>query len=149
MGEVRALKGESQPAFEEKLDQLKQLRQLRESYQTEITTIVNNLKGLDCKSEAELDSKIREFEEKIASGTAPIREERQIVQNISKLSAQREKIREYTSQEARLATLKTEKQRVSGLLQFSRSVAIVIARLHMHITFLYSVLAGPVSHSGG
>ena len=52
MSQARSLKDTCQPEFEEKLNRLKQLRDLRTGYQDKISTIKNNIKGLECKTEA-------------------------------------------------------------------------------------------------
>lgn len=52
--------------YQEKLNRIKQLKTLRQSYLDKIKEIKDNLQGLDCKSELELDNKIRDLELKIS-----------------------------------------------------------------------------------
>ncbi len=66
MGEARGLKETSEPEFQEKSERMKELRALRSSYLDRIREIKDNLTGLDCKSEQELDDKIRALEHRIA-----------------------------------------------------------------------------------
>jgi hypothetical protein len=54
--------------------------------------ITANLKGLDAKSETELDNKIKEMEHKMTHEGVPIAEERKMVQLIAKLNQQRERV---------------------------------------------------------
>lgn len=89
MGVARGLKDGSQPEFEEKLTRLRQLRDLKDNYLNRMKAIRENLRGLDCKSEEELDAKVRELEAKITHEGVALREEKQIVQQISKLQQQR------------------------------------------------------------
>lgn len=92
MGLARGLKDGSQPEYEEKLERLRQLRTLKDNYIARMQSIREDLKGLDCKSEAELDAKIKEMENKISHEGVALREEKQIVQNIAKLQKQREQV---------------------------------------------------------
>lgn len=66
MGEARSLKETAEPEYQEKLARIKQLKDLRETYLNRIKEIKGNLQGLECKSEEELDAKIRELENKIS-----------------------------------------------------------------------------------
>lgn len=54
--------------------------------------ITANLRGLDAKSEAELDGKIKDMEHKMTHEGVPIAEERKMVQLIAKLNQQRERV---------------------------------------------------------
>lgn len=92
MGVARGLKDGSQPEFEEKLERLRQLRTLRDNYIARMQSIKEDLRGLDCKSEAELDSKVKELENKITHEGVALREEKMIVLQISKLQKQREAV---------------------------------------------------------
>ena len=93
MAEARSLKDGSGPEYEEKNKHLRQLRDLRNSYNKQVAEIRANLKGLDCKSEAELESRIKEMEYKIVHESTVLREEKQMVAQIAKLNSQREKVR--------------------------------------------------------
>jgi hypothetical protein len=98
--EARSLKDGSGPEFEEKNKHLRQLRDLRNSYNKQVAEIRVNLKGLDCKSEEELDGKIRDMEHTIAHVGASLTEEKKMVVMISKLNQQREKVRQATPRQA-------------------------------------------------
>jgi hypothetical protein len=116
ISEARSLKGASQPEFEEKLNRLKQLRDLRNGHVNKIQEIKAKVRGLDFKTEAELDERIRQQEEKIRFGSIPLREEKMVVQEISKLKAQREKIKEYELQKATLVELEAESAKVKAMM---------------------------------
>ncbi|KAG2433500.1 hypothetical protein HYH02_012618 [Chlamydomonas schloesseri] len=116
LGVGRSLKDGSQPEYEEKLNRLKQLRDLRNGYVAKIQAIKENLRGLDCKSEEELDAKIKELEDKISHGSIPLREEKQVVQQISKLQTQRAQIRDYDNQKNALTELEAETQKVKVVI---------------------------------
>ncbi|KAG1668087.1 hypothetical protein FOA52_010497 [Chlamydomonas sp. UWO 241] len=117
MSEARSLKGQSQPEFEEKLNRLKQLRDLRNGYQTKISEIKTKVKGLDFRSEAELDARIVEMEEKIRFGTIPLREEKSVVQEISKLRGMREKIKGFEGEKSSLAEMESESSKIKAMLE--------------------------------
>ncbi|PNW85600.1 hypothetical protein CHLRE_03g194350v5 [Chlamydomonas reinhardtii] len=112
----RSLKDGSQPEYEEKLNRLKQLRDLRNGYVAKIQAIKENLRGLDCKSEEELDAKVKELEDKISHGSLILREEKQVVQQISKLQTQRAQIRDYDNQKNALTELEAETQKVKVVM---------------------------------
>ena len=75
------------------LNRIKELRDLRKSYLDKVAAIKESTKGLDCKTEAELDARIKAQEDLISGGGISIREEKIVVSEISKLRAQREKIK--------------------------------------------------------
>ncbi|KXZ44271.1 hypothetical protein GPECTOR_70g502 [Gonium pectorale] len=112
-----SLKGDSQPEFTEKVTRRNQLRDVRNDYQRKISAIKENLRGLDCKSEEELDAKVKELEERITHGSLPLREEKQLVGQISKLQAQRAQVRDYENQKTSLVELESELQKVLAVLE--------------------------------
>ncbi len=65
MNEARGLKETSEPEFQDKYSRIVELRNLRSSYIKRMKTIRENLSAFDCKSEAELDEKIRAIEHRI------------------------------------------------------------------------------------
>jgi uncharacterized coiled-coil DUF342 family protein len=85
----KSLKDDSQPEYEDKRTRLQGLRDQRENGQNKMGAIREALRGLLCKSEEELDAKIKELEDRIMHGSLPLREEKQLVQQISKLQSQR------------------------------------------------------------
>jgi len=117
MGEARSLKEAAEPEYQEKLERIKQLKDLRQTYLDRIRAIKSNVQDLDVRSEDDLDAKIRELEGKIASGSVPIREERQIVQNISKYNAMRGRIREYETQKGSLVELEAEANKIKAIVE--------------------------------
>ncbi|KAG2483805.1 hypothetical protein HYH03_017328 [Edaphochlamys debaryana] len=126
MGVGRSLKDGSQPEYEEKLNRLKQLREVRNGYQNKMSAIKENLRGLDCKSEEELDAKVKELEDRISHGSLLLREEKQVVSQISKLQSQRGQIRDYDNQKSALTELESENSKVK----------VVIAELESEFTIL-------------
>ena len=116
MSQARSLKGESQPEFEEKLNRLKQLKDLRNGYQTKISDVRNALKGLECKSEVDLDAKIKDLEHRIAHDQVELREEKQFVKLIGVLGSQREKIRELDSQKGSLAEMESACTKIKAVI---------------------------------
>lgn len=92
MGVGRALKEGSQPEYEEKLGRLQQLRELRKGYQTKSRGVKETLKGLECRSEEELEARIKELEHHIQHDQLTLKEEKDMVKNISKLQSQRQQV---------------------------------------------------------
>ena len=118
MGQAKALKDTSQPEFDEKLNRLKQYKDMRQGYNQRMGGIKDGFKGLDCKSEEELDAKIRELEHKVShEGDLALREEKQIVQQISKLNSQRAKVREYGAQKSSLTELESDSGKVKAVIK--------------------------------
>lgn len=117
MQAAKSLKGSAQPEFEEKLNHLKQLRDIRQSCIADIINIKNMVKGLECRTEQELDAKIKQEEDKIRFGSASLREEKMIVNEISKLRSQREKIKEYELERSRLAELEADTAKVKATIE--------------------------------
>lgn len=114
---AKSLRDGGQPEFEEKLARLTDLRNHRKTRVNEMKDIRGSLRGLDARSEAELDEKIAELESRIAYGQVELREEKQIVQQISKLRAQRERVRQYESQnQGRLDMLEGENSKVKAVI---------------------------------
>lgn len=95
---------------------LKHLRELRSSYTEQITAIKTGVKGLDCRSEEELEQRIHELEQQIQHEQLPLRVEKQTVQNISKLKAQREQIKQYEGQRSNLGDLEAEVSKLKGVI---------------------------------
>eukprot|EP00798_Chlamydomonas_sp_ICE-L_P014324 gene14324-20309_t len=116
MQDARALKGESQPEFEEKLTRLKQLQELRKGYQNKMTEIKNALKGLDCKSEEELDAKINEMENRISHSQIELKEEKALVRQIATLRTQREQIKAYDTQKSSLTEMENESSKIKAVI---------------------------------
>lgn len=114
MLQAKSLKGSAQPEFEDKLNRLKQLRDLRASYIADVSAIKNKVKGLECRTEQELDAKIKAEEERIRFGSVTLREEKMIVNEISKLRAQRDKIKEYELEKSRLVELESNIDKVKA-----------------------------------
>lgn len=92
MGVARFLKDGSQPEFEEKLNRVKQLQEMRDDYQKKAKAIREGTKGMECRSEEELDARVKELEDKISHGSLALREEKAVVSQISKLRAQRSQV---------------------------------------------------------
>ena len=84
--------------------------------QNQIENIRDSVKGLECRTEAELDARIRTEEDKIRFGTVTLREERAVVAEISKLKSQRDKIRAYEAQKTSLAGLQSEVVNVRAVI---------------------------------
>lgn len=153
MAEAKRLKDESEPEHQEKSARIKQLRDLRQTTVSRIMDIKANVQGLDVRSEADLEAKIKELEAKQAHGVrargaaagscacaracslaaarsaqrawaqrrclgtcAPqdltLREEKQVVAQISKLAAQRGKLKEYDVSKLPLPELEAEASKV-------------------------------------
>eukprot|EP00955_Chlamydomonas_euryale_P018805 200676-Chlamydomonas_euryale.AAC.16 len=70
--------GRTRPFLHAQLEVLKQLRDQRKSIQDKISEIKAMVSG-DIRSEAELDARIAEQEEKIRFGTVPLREEKMVI----------------------------------------------------------------------
>lgn len=67
--------------------------------------------------QAELDARVVELEEKIRFGTIPIREEKMVVNEISKLRGQREKIKEFELHKSSLVELEAECKKVKAVIE--------------------------------
>jgi len=67
--------------------------------------------------QGELDARIVELEEKIRFGSIPLREEKMVVNDISKLRGQREKIKEYELHKASLGELEAEAKKVKAVIE--------------------------------
>ncbi len=65
MNEARGLKETSEPEYKEKFDRIRELRTLRDSYIDRIKEIKSSMAGIEVKSEAELEQRIRELEHSI------------------------------------------------------------------------------------
>ncbi|GAX75436.1 hypothetical protein CEUSTIGMA_g2880.t1 [Chlamydomonas eustigma] len=116
MTQAKSLKDSSQPEFEEKLSRLRQLRDLRSGYLDKISAIRNSVKGLECDTEEKLDEKISELEDKIRFGGILLREEKMVVNEISKLRNQREKIKEFELDKASLSELEAESKKIKAVI---------------------------------
>ena len=92
LGVGRSLKDGSQPEYEEKLNRLQQQRTVRNNYQAKMVAIKDNLRGLECKSEGELEARVKELEDRISHGSLLLREEKMVVGQISKLQSQRAQV---------------------------------------------------------
>lgn len=114
MSEARSVKGSSQPEFDDKLNRLKALREQKASVQARISDIRGHVKGLQVKTEADLDKAIQQEEERIRFGGVTLREEKQVLAELSKLRAQRDKIRQYEAQKGSLAGLEAELAKVKS-----------------------------------
>lgn len=88
----RSLKEGSQPEYEEKLGRLQQLREMRKGFQAKSKGVKGTEKGLECRSEVQLDARIKELEGFIQYGQVSLKEEKDIVKNISKLQSQRQQV---------------------------------------------------------
>jgi hypothetical protein len=98
------------------MSRIKELQDMRKSFMDRIGGIRSGQKGLDVKTEEDLDRKIEELEAEIQSGEVPLRVEKQLVQNISKLRNQRDKVREFQSQQGDLAQLEEDLKKVRSIL---------------------------------
>lgn len=116
MSQARSLKGESQPEFEEKLTRLRQLKDLRSGYQGKITNIKTALKGLECKSEEELDAKIKELEHRISHDQILLRDEKAYVKQIGLLGSQRERVKQYDSEKGSLVEMESECSKIKAVI---------------------------------
>jgi hypothetical protein len=72
--------------------------------------------GLDCRSEEELDDKIADMERSIQHDGLSLREEKMMVQNISKLKSQRDKIREFQGQQDSLSQWEAEAKKIKAVI---------------------------------
>ncbi len=90
--EARSLKDGGSPEYDQKMQILQAMRKERGDKKRLMGEITANLKGLDAKSEQELDNKIKDMEHKMTHEGVPITEERKMVQLISKLNTQRERV---------------------------------------------------------
>ncbi|EFJ41687.1 hypothetical protein VOLCADRAFT_121607, partial [Volvox carteri f. nagariensis] len=113
----RSLKEGSQPEFEEKLNRLQSLRSVRNTYQQKMSSIRETLRGLSCKSEEELDAKLKALEEEISLGGLTLREEKQKVHEITKLKSQRAQIRDYDNQKTTMAEYEAENDKVKEVIK--------------------------------
>ena len=116
MSQAKSLRDCSQPEFEEKLGRIKELRELRKSYLDKVAAIKESIKGLDCKTEAELDAKIKAQENLISGGGISIREEKIVVSEISKLRAQREKIKGFEGYKETMAEAESEASKIKSII---------------------------------
>lgn len=114
MSEARSVKGAARPEFDDKLNRLKLLRDQRTSVQNRISDIRGHVKGLQVKTEAELDKLIQQEEERIRFGGVSLREEKQVLAELSKLRSQRDKIKQYEQQKGSLAGLEAELAKVKS-----------------------------------
>lgn len=114
---ARSLKNGSQPEYQEKAQRLRQVKDLRKQYQSQSASIRDNLRGLECKTEEELEERIRECEARIAHEPMPLREEKLLVTQISKLKAQRGKVKEYGGQSSTLSDLQTEREKIGTVIK--------------------------------
>lgn len=114
MSEARSVKGAARPEFDDKLNRLKLLRDQRTSVQNRISDIRGHVKGLQVKTEAELDKLIQQEEERIRFGGVTLREEKQVLAELSKLRSQRDKIKQYEQQKGSLAGLEAELAKVKS-----------------------------------
>lgn len=116
MSQAKSLRDCSQPEFDEKLGRIKELRDLRKSYLDKVAAIKESIKGLDCKTEAELDAKIKAQENLISGGGISIREEKIVVSEISKLRAQREKIKGFEGYRETMAEAEAEASKIKSII---------------------------------
>ncbi|GLC38606.1 hypothetical protein PLESTB_000451800 [Pleodorina starrii] len=116
LGVGRSLKDGSQPEYEEKVNRLQSLRNLSKTYKTKMSAIRQTLRGLDCKSEEELDAKVKELEDRISFGGLTLREEKLVVGQISKLKSQRVQVRDYANQKTTLDELESENDKVNVVI---------------------------------
>ncbi|GLI69751.1 hypothetical protein VaNZ11_014429, partial [Volvox africanus] len=112
----KSVKDGYQPEYEEKSNRLQSLRNVRNNYQQKIGLIRDILRGLSCKSEEELDAKLKALEDEIKLGGLTLREEKQKVHEINKLMSQRAQIRDYQNQEASREELEAENSKVKAVI---------------------------------
>lgn len=60
----------------------------------------NTLRVPSCTTQAELDAKVAAMEAEISHGQLPLREEKQMVRDISRLKSQRDRVREAEGRQA-------------------------------------------------
>jgi len=114
--DARGIREGSKPEYEDKMSRIKELQDMRRNFMDRIQMIRSGQKGLDVKTEEELDAKIDELEAEIQSGEVPLRVEKQLVQNISKLRNQREKVREFQNQQGDLTQVEEDLKKVRSIL---------------------------------
>lgn len=114
---ARSLKNGSQPEYQEKSARLRQVKDLRKQYSDQSASIKENLRGLECKSEEELEERIKELEHQIQHEPMTLREEKNIVQLISKLVSQRGKVKEYGGQTSTLTELQAERTKITTVIK--------------------------------
>uniref|UniRef100_A0A7S3R2F2 Uncharacterized protein n=1 Tax=Dunaliella tertiolecta TaxID=3047 RepID=A0A7S3R2F2_DUNTE len=116
MNEARRLKDESDPEFQMKANRIKELKKYRQGFVDQIKEIMSHVQGTDLRSEAALDERIRQMESQIASGGISLREEKMVVQNVSRLQALRGKLREFDSSQEQLQYAEGEAQKLKTVL---------------------------------
>uniref|UniRef100_A0A7S0YCV1 Uncharacterized protein n=1 Tax=Polytomella parva TaxID=51329 RepID=A0A7S0YCV1_9CHLO len=105
--EAMALKEGSQPAFSQRSKIIQELRTTRDQYNKTMNEVKEAV-GFVCKSEEELDAKIKSLEDRIAHENIPMREEKSIVLQISKLKQKRPLIRQFETQVTYFEALEVE-----------------------------------------
>jgi uncharacterized coiled-coil DUF342 family protein len=114
--DARTIRDGSKPDYETKMGRIKELQEMRKSYLDRISDIRSGQKGLEVRSEEDLDAKIASLEEEIASGSVELRVEKQLVSQIAKLRSQRDKVREFQAAQGDLGQLEADLKRVKAML---------------------------------
>ncbi|KAI8477150.1 MAG: hypothetical protein J3K34DRAFT_516093 [Monoraphidium minutum] len=117
VGVARSLKEEAAPEWQDKITKLNELRDIRKSYLDEIAAVKGSQSGLEARSEAELDAKLAAMEAEISHGQMALREEKQMVKDISRLKSQRDRVREAEGRQASLAQLEGELSKVKATIK--------------------------------
>ncbi|KAF5832143.1 hypothetical protein DUNSADRAFT_12044 [Dunaliella salina] len=99
-----------------KANRIRELKKYRQGFVDQIKEIMSNVQGTDLRSEAALDERIRQMEGQIASGSISLREEKMVVQNVSRLQALRGKLREFDSCQEQLQYAEGEAQKLKSVL---------------------------------
>eukprot|EP00775_Hariotina_reticulata_P001871 gene1871-2208_t len=113
---ARSLRSGSSPEFDEKMTRIRQLRDMRKEYLDKIQAVKSIRSGLECRTEEELDDKIADMERSIQHDGLSLREEKMMVQNISKIKSQRDKIREFQGQQDSLAQWEAEAKKIKAVI---------------------------------
>ncbi|KAF5832142.1 hypothetical protein DUNSADRAFT_12044 [Dunaliella salina] len=108
--------GKGKNAKRMKANRIRELKKYRQGFVDQIKEIMSNVQGTDLRSEAALDERIRQMEGQIASGSISLREEKMVVQNVSRLQALRGKLREFDSCQEQLQYAEGEAQKLKSVL---------------------------------
>lgn len=114
---ARSLKEEAAPEWQDKISKLGELKDIRKSYQDQIAALKALQSGLDVRTEEELDAKVAAMEAEISHGRLELREEKQMVRDISRLKAQRDRVRQSEAQKGQLTQLEGELAKVKATIK--------------------------------
>lgn len=116
LGVARSLRDGSSPEYDAKIERMNSLKALKSGLIKQIQEIRTGIKGIDVKTEEELEEKIRDMEHQIQHEPLTLRTEKQFVSQIAKLNSQRDKVRTYESQKTNYSELENELSKVKAVI---------------------------------